>query len=119
MPLLDIDPLTGAVEHFQYDHETKSSIITRTRNIDATLDANTWAFNNRDETWRGETGDLWHVASVPEDLVYIWMLEFNEPRSLDERIHSPFVKNKDWDKFQWTRLNSAEFRKLRTAPVIV
>ncbi len=117
MPLLDIDPLTGAVEHFHYDHDSKRSVITRTRNVDTTLDLNTWALNNSDKTWKGR--DLWHVASVPEDLVWAWMLEFNEPRSLDERLTSPFDKNADWERFQWARLNSGEFRKLRTAPVVV
>ncbi len=119
MPLLDIDPISGAVETMQYDHATKGLVITRETNIDAALDLNTWAYNNSAETWRGETGDLWHVASVPEDLVWAWLLEFNEPRSPDERIHSPFVRNQDWERFQWSRLNSAEFRKLRTAPVHV
>ena len=119
MPLLDIDPLTGAVETFKYDHNTKQSIVTRERNIDATLDLNQWAYNNPAETWRGETGDLWHVASVPEDLVYIWLLEFNAVRPVEDRIHSPFVKNVEWERFQWSRLNSSEYRKLRTAPVHV
>lgn len=117
MPLLDIDPISGAVETMQYDHNTKGLLIKRETNIDAALDLNVWAYNNRDQTWRGD--DMWHVASVPEDLVWAWMLEFNAARALDERIHSPFVKNKDWESFQWARLNSGEYRKLRTAPVTV
>jgi hypothetical protein len=117
MPLLDIDPLTGAVETFKYDHDTKQSIITRTRSIDATLDRNTWAFNNSDKTWKGK--DLWHVASVPEDLVWTWLLEFNAVRPVDERIRSPFTRNKDWEDFQWKRLNSSGYHKLRVAPVHV
>lgn len=119
MPLLDIDPLTGAVETMTYDPVKKGLLITRERNVDATLDANTWAFNNSAETWRGQDNDLWHVASVPEEQVWAWMLEFNSVRTADERIQSPFDKNKDWEDFQWLRLNSSEFRKLRTAPVIV
>lgn len=119
MPLLDIDPLSGAVETMSYDHGTKGLTITRERNVDANLDMNTWAYNNSAETWRGENNELWHVASVPEEIVWGWMLDFNAPRSPDERINSPFVKNKDWERFQWARLNSNEFRKLKTAPVIV
>lgn len=115
MPLLDIDPITGARETMSYDHNTKGLTITRERNIDATLDMNTWAFNNSDKTWKGK--DLWHIASVPEEMVWTWFLEFNAPRPADERIHSPFVKNKDWERFQWSRIN--ERRKLKTAPVIV
>lgn len=119
MPLLDIDPLTGAVSSMQFDRSTKALTITRERNIDATLDLNAWAFNNSDKTWRGENGDLWHYASVPEEMVWSWMLEFNAVRPECERIHSPFVRNKDWETFQMRRLNSSEYRKLRTAPVIV
>lgn len=119
MPLLDVDPLTGAIETMQYDHDKKGLLITRERNIDATLDLNVWAYNNGSETWRGEANDMWHVASVPEELVWAWLLEFNAPRTPDERLRSPFTRNKDWESFQWARLNSAEYRKLRTAPVIV
>lgn len=119
MPLLDIDPLTGATETMVYDHEKKGLLITREANVDAALDLNEWAYNNSSETWRGEHNEMWHVASVPEDLVWSWLLEFNEPRSPDDRIKSPFDHNKDWESFQWLRLNSAEFRKLRTAPVHV
>ena len=119
MPLLDIDPLTGAVETIEYDHNTKSLTITREQNIDAALKQNEWAYNAASKPWRGENGDLWHVASVPETTVYAWMIEFNAVRPQAERIHSPFVKHDEWERFQWLRLNSSDYRKLRTAPVIV
>ena len=103
----------------QYDPIKKGLLITRTRNCDGVLDANTWAYNESAETWRGQANDLWHVASVPEETVWTWMLEFNAVRPISERIKSPFEKNKDWESFQWLRLNSSDYRKLRTAPVIV
>ena len=119
MRLLDIDPITGARETFAYDHNTGSTIITRTRNIDAVLDANTESFNDGSKRWKGDTGDLWHVARVPEDVLYIWLQEFNAVRPADERCKSPFLTHKDWEDFLWLRLNSSEYRKLKTAPVHV
>lgn len=119
MPLLDIDPLTGAVEHFHYDHTTKQSIITRTVNVDAVLDANTESYNDGSKAWKGDTGDIWHVARVPQDVLWVWLQDFNRVRPADEKVRSPYLSNKDWEDFLWLRLNSSEYRKLRTAPVIV
>lgn len=119
MPLLDIDPISGAVETMHYDHNTKALHIKRETNIDTVLNLNDWARNNSDKTWRGQTGELWHVASTPEDLVWTWVLEFNAVRPVDEHIRSPFDTNADWEKFVWARLNSLDYLRLKTAPVHV
>lgn len=119
MPLLDIDPLTGAVETMAYDHNTKGLTITRTENVDAILDANTVSFNDSGQGWRGADDDFWHVARVPLTMLFAWMREFNEPRSPELRIKDPFCPHEDWDKWMWAKLNSSDFRKLKTAPVHV
>ena len=118
MPLLDVDPLTGAVETMQYLGKGELLIQRRT-NHDAVLDANTASYNDNAEQWRGQANDLWHVGRVPEDVLYIWLQEFNAIRPPDERVRSPYLENKDWEDFMWLRLNSSEYRKLKTAPVHV
>ncbi len=117
MPLLDIDPLTGAVETMQYDHTTKSLQITRTENVDAILAANAASFNDGGEAWRGEGNDFWRVASIPLTTLFAWLQEFNKCRSADAMLQSPFENNDEWDRFIYGRLNSTDYRKLKTADV--
>ncbi len=119
MPLLDIDPLTGAVETMLYDHQTKGLLITRTEDVSAVLDANVASYNDNSEGWRGESNELWHVGRVPETVLWLWLQEFNSVRPADEKVRSPFLTHKEWEDFLWLRLNSSEYRKLRTAPVHV
>ena len=119
MPLLDIDPLTGAVETMHYDHQTKGLTITRTRDISDILTANERSYNDGSEAWRGDANDMWHVARVPEDVLWIWLQEFNAVRPIGDKVKSPFLTHKEWEDFLWLRLNSSDYRKLRTAPVIV
>lgn len=119
MPLLDIDPITGAVETMEYDHQTKNLLITRSCNIDAVLEANVASYNDSSEAWRGDANDLWHVGRVPEDVLYMWLMEFNAVRPAGDKVQSPYWNSKEWEDFLWLRLNSSDYRKLRTAPVIV
>lgn len=115
--LLDIDPLTGAVETMTYDHNTKGLVITRTEEVDHILDANTASYNDSGQKWRGDDNDFWHVARVPLTTLHAWFLEFNEKLGPGDKLHDPFTPRDDWDKFVYGRLNSGEFRKLKTAPV--
>lgn len=115
MHLLDIDPFSGAVETMKFDHTTKELIIKTTVNVDAVLDANTEEQNDGSERWRGESNDFWHVARVPQNILQMWLIEFNSVRPADEKVKSPYLTNKDWEDFLWMRLNSGEYRKLRTA----
>lgn len=119
MPLLDIDPLTGAITTMQYDHATKGLTITRSENVDAILDANAESYNDGGQAWRGDDNDFWHVARVPLTTLFAWLHEFNANRSPDTRVKDPFCPHEEWDKWVWGRLNSGEYRKLRTAPVRV
>lgn len=117
--LLDIDPLTGAVETMQYDHNTKALTITRTENVDAILDANTASFNDSGQAWRGLDNDFWHAARIPLTTLWAWFLEFNASRGPGDKAHDPFTSHPEWDKFVYGRLNCSDFRKLKTAPVNV
>ena len=119
MPLIDIDPLSGAVELTQYDQNTKALITTRTENVDALLDANQASYNGPRSNWEGEEGDFWHVASIPLTLLWAWMQDFNAPRGPADQLWSPFARNEEWERFMYGRLNGNDFRKLKTAPVHV
>ncbi len=115
--LLDIDPLTGAIETMDYDHVTKGLTITRTENVDGILDRNTRIYNDAGQSWRGDDNDMWHVASIPLTTLYAWLQDFNAGKTPDACLQSPFATDPSWDRFIYGRLNSNEFRKLRTAPV--
>jgi hypothetical protein len=115
--LLDIDPLTGAISTMQYDHGTKGLTITRTENVDAILDANTESFNDSGERWRGDNNDFWHYARVPMTTLFAWLQEFNQTRGPGDQVKDPFRPHDEWEKWLYGRLNSGEFRKLRTAPI--
>lgn len=119
MPLLDIDPITGAVEHMQYDHNAKRLLITRQSDISSVLDANQQSYNDGSESWRGDNNDMWHVGRVPMDVLYIWLQEFNQVRSVDAQVKSPLLPHKEWQDFLWLRLNSSDYYKFKTAPVHV
>jgi hypothetical protein len=115
--LIDIDPLSGAIETTEWDGQTKSLITTRTQNVDALLDRNQAIYNS--QHWRGEDNDFWFVASVPLDTLEAWRQEFNSVRAEGDKLHSTLANNEEWESFIWLRLNSSDFRKLRTAPVNV
>lgn len=117
--LLDIDELTGAISTMQYDHVTKGLTITRTENVDAVLDANAESFNDGGQTWRGERNDFWHVARIPLTMLFAWLQEFNANKPDADKKQDPFTPDPEWDRFVYGRLNSSDFRKLKTAPVNV
>lgn len=117
MPLLDIDPLTGAVETMEYDHATKRLLITRTETVDPVLDANTNVYNDHAQRWRGADNDFWFVARMSMQTLYEWLVEFNADKAPADRVKSPFDTHAEWERFMYGRLNSSEFRKLKTAPV--
>lgn len=119
--LLDIDPLTGAIETFDFDQATGTSIITRTENVDTILDLNAQSYNEgkgSGASWRGEDNDFWLVARVPLTVMHEWMIEFNAPRAPADRLVDPFdTRNEEWDKFIQCKLDSGDNRKLKAAPV--
>lgn len=117
MPLLDIDPITGAVEHMAYDRSEKKLLITRTLEIDPILDLNQAAYNDSAKPWKKK--DLWHIASVPMDQLWVWLQQFNSVRMPADQLRSPFAKNDEWSDFLDLQLNSSDNRKFKTAPVHV
>lgn len=117
--LLDIDPLTGAVETMHYDHATKGLTITRTENVDAILAANEASYNDSSERWRGNDNDFWHAGRIPLTTLFEWLQDFNRNRPFDAWVKDPYSPNEEWDKFFYRRFNSSDYRKLKTAPINV
>ena len=118
MPLIEIDPLTGDLERYDYDHTAQTMTFTKSRNVDGLLDSNTESFNDSSQAWRGQNNDMWRVASVDLVVLQGWLNEFNSVRPQDSKVRSIYVTdNPEWEKFVMFRLNSSDFRKLKTAPV--
>lgn len=118
--LLDIDPLTGAIETFDFDQATGTSIITRTENVDTILDLNAQSYNEgkaANASWRGEDNDFWHVGRVPLTELQRWLNDFNATRAPADKIYSFLTENEEWERFVYARWNDPDYRKLKTAPV--
>lgn len=120
MRLLDIDPLTGAVETFEYDAVAGHSIVTRTEDVDHILDLNQASYNEgkgKSASWRGDDNDFWFVGRIPLTLLQSWLDEFNAARPGQDKLYSFLIENEEWERFMYGRWNSSEYRKLKTAPV--
>lgn len=115
--LLDIDPLSGAIETMDYDTTTGKLTITRTENVQAVLDHNEQLYNDSGEAWRGADNTMWHFATVPVTVLQGWLKEFNVGKPRADRVQSPYSPDERWQTFLFRRLNSSEYRKLKTAPV--
>lgn len=122
MTLVEIDPLTGALERYEYDHSSQSMIFTKTQNVDSVLELNAESYNqgtSRNADWRGVDNDMWHVASVPLVTLQSWLNEFNSVRPEGAKHRSIYAPDDEWDKFVLMRLDSSDYRKLKTAPVTI
>ena len=119
--LLEIDPLTGAHERYDYDHDTSTLVFTKSQNIDCVLDMNVESYNQtgRDADWRGEDNTMWHIASIPLVTLQAWLNEFNSVRPQGAKVRSIYAPDDEWDRFVLMRLDSSDFRKLKTAPITI
>jgi hypothetical protein len=106
----DQDPLTGAVETFDYDEMTETAVIHR-RSVDLTplLDANKEMANHgtRSRAAPGEM-DVRLEARLTPEIQLLW-LQKHGVRAWDKN-HAEGVKR---------LLNSNEYRYLRTSNVIL
>ncbi len=104
--LLDVDPW-GGVETMRYDHASGNLTIARTTDIQAILD-------NNHELAAGfqKKGEWWPVASIPLVVLAGWLKEYETQTG--RVIGSPFSEDEDWNRWCYARLDSNEFRKLRT-----
>lgn len=98
--LFDVDPLTGAVQHFEVDHANGGRVLIHhgSPDLQPHIDLNKELANHTDG--KSELG--WHAASIPVDVAYKWLIEHGV--SVWEKEHWPQVKR---------LLNSNEYRHLR------
>jgi hypothetical protein len=101
---LDTDPLSGAIETFDYDESTDTVIIKRTCDVQPIIDRN-MELQNHTDGWVGEGRDMKWVASIPLELAYKWLIE--DGISCWKKEHWPAVRK---------RINSNEYYRIRCAP---
>ena len=114
--LLDIDPLTGAVEMMDYDTQTGKLLVTRTQEIGDIIDMNEVVRNDSAEAWRGADNSMWHVGAIPEVVFSDWLKAFNVGRVGDDRVRSTIDPNPEWQRFWWARFNSSDYYKFKLTP---
>jgi hypothetical protein len=100
--LLDIDPLSGAIETFDYDEHTDTIIIKRTCDVQPIIDRNK-ELDNHSDGWVGEGRDMRLAASIPTEVAYKWLVE--KGVNCWRKEHWPAVRK---------LLNDPEWRYLRT-----
>ena len=102
--LLDHDPVSGLTEYHSYDPATDTTVIETVQDVAPVLERNK-ALQNADDGGWSPTRELRRAASIPDILVLKWRNE--EGIDVFDPNHWPAVKRK---------LNSSEYRWLRTAP---
>ena len=105
---VDYEPLSGHTTYVDYDSVTDTTtVITEFPDLESSLDRNKALANDRDYTRRGIKEEFWHYAFIPNAIIEKWLIE--------ERINV-FDKNDDKKVFQ--KLNSPEYRYLKTTTKI-
>lgn len=102
--LLDHDPTTGLVEYHHYDDATDRTVIETVQDVRPVLERNKALLNADDGGWSA-TRELRRAAAIPDIIILKWRNE--EGIDVFDPNHWPAVKRK---------LNSSEYRWLRTAP---
>lgn len=62
----DIDPISGAVEHFHYDHGNDSFTISRAENVEPVIEMNKYLQLEAPSNWKA---DNHHVARIPTSVM--------------------------------------------------
>lgn len=101
--LVDYDPLSGMTTFCDYDPLTDITIVSREQDIESLLEKNKTLQNSDDYTRTGIKECFWHYASIPNILIEKWKVE----DGID-------VFNKDHAKAVYKKLNSPEYRFLKT-----
>ena len=108
--LVDCDPLWGTKTWFSYDQNTDITTI-RTETVQDTteliLNQNKDAYNHDYNRGYTKSRDFKHIAKIPPQVILQWLQE-----GIDV-----FDKN-DWPAVK-RKLNSSEWRHLRTSPGMI
>lgn len=101
--ILDYDPETGVTDVFEYDPLTDTTTLSRQQDVETILEDNKLLQNNDDYWKHGVKNDFAHYATIPLILIEKWLNE----EGLD-------VFNKNHEKRVFQKLNSPEYRYLKT-----
>ncbi len=102
--VLDFDPMTGLLEFHSYDPATDTTVIESVQDVAPILERNKALQGHDDGGW-SPSRDLRRAAAIPDIIILKWRRD--EGIDVFNRDHWPAVKRK---------LNSSEYRYLRTAP---
>lgn len=97
------DPLSGAVETFEYDEAEDLCIVKRTADVQPVIDRNKSYHLESD----GRTGDMRLAASIPVDVALLWLQRYGV--SCWRADHWPAVKRLLEDP-DWRYLRPTSFR---------
>lgn len=103
--ILDVDPLSGAVSTYEYDHSEDRGIITKTLDVSEIIENNKALQNDGTGGWN-DSREYRRVASIPMSLVELWrqiygvdpLREENEPL-LRRLLNDPdlrFLRTAEW-----------------------
>lgn len=104
--LFDVDHFSGIVEHIGKNDQGKT-VIQRTQNTNAILDANNQEMNGNIST--GWKGDMHKVASIPLIIIDMWREELKA-----KGVTNPDPLHKSNRQYFIAKINSSEWSKLRT-----
>lgn len=104
--LFDYDPMTGVTEYFE-DLGGDEFAIRTVQDCEPIIEMNK-AKQSAGRDYYAKDKDMWRVASIPVGVQMKWLIE--EGIDVLNQDHWPAVKKK---------LNSNEWRYLRTAEVII
>ncbi|WP_119461847.1 hypothetical protein [Rhodospirillaceae bacterium SYSU D60014] len=102
--VLGFDPLTGLLEYHSYDPLTGRTTIESVQDVAPVLERNKALQTADDQGW-SRTREVRRAAAIPDIIILKWRSE--DGIDLFDRNHWPAVRRK---------LNSSEYRYLRTAP---
>lgn len=102
--LLDHDPVTGLTEYHSYDSAADRTVIETVQDVESILERNK-ALQSADDAGWSASRDLRRAARIPDIVILKWRNE--EGIDVFDPDHWPAVKRK---------LNSSEYRWLRSAP---
>lgn len=105
--LFGTDPLSGAVETFEYDEDTDTTIIHRREDITASLEANKRMQNSGSDGYT-PSRDMVLQASIPVGIIFEWLTKYGV--NFWDKNDMPAVKR---------LLNSNEYRYLRVNKLII
>ena len=108
--LLDVDPLSGAVETAEYDEGEDVLVVHRSADVQPVIDRNKELANHG--TWHdrapSEGPDMRLAASIPIEVAYLWLQRYGV---------------RAWLKADWPAvrrlLNDGEWRYLRCREFVI